>query len=177
MQVVMYHEVRPDNLDEVLRSGIKRTGDGEKTDGDIHRTDELLDSRIPAELAERGVTRRSVVYGYLSSGDDLVDIRDGRVVDPAQFSAHREQILLRIVADTAVCFVSDLDAYDAVKMCVESDADDAMLGRLADRYWARVVPFTQYEAGSYRRPEVMAAEDIAPENIEVLRSGGGERRS
>jgi len=167
MQVVIYHEVRPEALDKILREGIKRSDQGEKSDSVVQRTDECLESRISQDLAGKGLSRRRVVYGYLSSGDKLVDITSGEAVEVHSYTEQRDLILLRITVDTSKCFVSDLDAYDAVKMCVESDADDTLLTRLAERYWARVVPLDEYD-GSYRRPEVMVTSDVDAQDIEVV---------
>jgi len=167
MQVVIYHEVRPESLDTVLREGIKRSDKGEKSDSVVQRADECLDDRRPQDLAARGLSRRAVVYGYLSSGDKVIDIRNGGAVDVHEFTAQRDLVLLRITADSATSFVSDLDAYDAVKMCTASGADDTLLARLAERYWARIVPLDEYD-GSYRRPEVMVTSDVEPQDIEVV---------
>jgi hypothetical protein len=172
MQVVIYHEVRPESLDQVLQDGIKRSGQGEKSDDVVQRTDECLESRIPENLSANGVSRREVVYGYMSDGTRLVDIRNGETVDVDRFSAQRGNVLLRITVDSANCLVSDLDAYDAVKMCVDSDAEETILRRLAERYWERVVPLDDYEPGRYRRPEVMVTSDIDADDIEVVTSGG-----
>jgi hypothetical protein len=168
MQVVIYHEVRPESLDKVLQEGIKRGDQGEKSDSVVQRTDDCLESRISRELAGMGLSRRHVVYGYLSSGDKLVDIRSGEAVEVHRFSAQRELVLLRITVDSSKCFVSDLDAYDALKMCVESGAADTLLTRLAERYWARIVPLDDYDDGSYRRPEVMVTSDVDAQDIEVV---------
>jgi hypothetical protein len=168
MQVVIYHEVLPESLDDVLQNGIKRSDQGEKSDSVVQRTDECLEQRLPDALRDSGLSRREVVYGYLSSGDKLVDISDGQEVEVGEFSSQRDQVLLRITVDSADCFASDLDAYDAVKMCVASDADDALLTRLAERYWARVIPLEEYEAGQYRRPEVMVTSDIEAAQIAVV---------
>lgn len=167
MRVVVYHEVRPESLEQVLRAGLKRSDEGEKSDAVVQRTDDCLEDRMPADLARRGLSRRSVVYGFLSSGDKLVDIRDGREVGVEQFAAERELVLLRFDVDSADCFVSDLDAYDAIKVCVDSGAEDALLSRLAQRYWERVVPVDDYDPGRYRRPEVMVLNDIAAEDITI----------
>lgn len=172
MQVVIHHEAREDSLEAILRDGIKRDDEGSKSDDVIRRTDDCLQSRLPADLAARGVSRSSVVYGYLSADGKLVDIRTGHEVEANRFTEGREEVLLRITVDSTDCFVSDLDAYDAVKMCVDSGAAEALLSRLAERYWARVVPFDDYPAGRYRRPEVMVAKDIAPEAITVVTPGG-----
>lgn len=172
MQVVIHHEARPESLDAILRDGIKRDDEGAKSDDVIRRTDDCLQSRLPADLAAQGVSRSSVVYGYLSTDGKLVDIRTGDEVDAKEFTEGRDEVLLRITVESTDCFVSDLDAYDAVKVCVDSGAEETLLSRLAERYWTRVVPFDDYEAGLYRRPEVMVAEDIAPEAITVVTPGG-----
>jgi hypothetical protein len=172
MRAVIYHEVRPESLATVLQQGIKCSNQGEKTDSVVQRTDECLETRMPQQLSASGLSRRQVVYGYLAVGDQLIDIRTGEAVDTEGFASQRDLTLLRITADAADCYVSDLDAYDAVKMCVESGADDTLLARLADRYWSRVLPLEAYQAGSYRRPEVMVTHDVLAEDIEVVTGDG-----
>jgi hypothetical protein len=168
MQVIVYHEVRPENLDEILREGIKRSDHGEKSDSVVQRTDDCLEARIPPHLRSAGLSRHKVVYAYLSAGASLIDIRNGNAVDVNDFAMQRDLVLLRITADNELCFVSDLDAYDAVRKSVESDADDTHLTQLADRYWARVLPLEEYQAGQYRRPEVMIKSDIDASSIDVV---------
>jgi hypothetical protein len=48
-------------------------------------------------------------------------------------------------------------------MCVESEAQNTLLARLAERYWARVV-----YGRRYRRPEVMVTSDVDPAQIAVV---------
>lgn len=168
MQIVIYHEVRPESLDKILQKGIDRSDQGEKGDPVVQRTDECLEDHIPEDLRNKGLSRRHGVYGYLSSGDKLVDIRDGHEVEVDHFSSQRDQVLLRITVDSANCFAFDLDAYDAVKMCVESGADDTLLTRLAERYWARALPLDEYQAGRYRRPEVVVTNDVDATDIAVV---------
>ena len=172
MRVVIYHEIRPESLDQVLTEGIKRSDKGEKTDSVVQRADECLEARIPQHLVAQGLSRQDVVYGYMSTGAKLIDIRNGEAIDVDRFSADRELVLLRITVDPAKCYVSDLDAYDAVKMCVKSGADDTMVSRLCERYWTRVVPLAEYRDSVYRRPEIMVVSDIEPEDIEVVTADG-----
>jgi hypothetical protein len=172
MQVVGYHEVRPESLNQVLRDGIKRNDQGEKSDSVVQRTDECLEARIPDDLRAHGLSRREVVYAYMSAGSQLIDIRNGDAVDANRFSAERDLVLLRITVDSAKCFVSDLDAYDAVKECIEAGVDDSSLPGLCERYWKRVRPLTEYQPGQYRRPEIMVVSDIKPEDIDEVTAVG-----
>jgi hypothetical protein len=171
MRVVIYHEVRPETLGQVLKEGIKRNSQGQKSDSVVQRTDECLEGRIPEKLSARGVSRGQVVYGFMSHGTDLIDIHNGKAVPVTHFSAERDLVLLRITVDSTKCFVSDLDAYDAVKMSVKTGADDTMLSRLCERYWERILPLEEYQDGRYRRPEIMVVSDIDPDDIDIVTAG------
>jgi hypothetical protein len=165
---VTYHEIMPESLNEVLRQGIKRGTHGEKSNSDNENTDSFLDAHLAKTLAAQGVSRQNVVYGYLASGDKLVDIRNGELVDVKSFTAEREQLLLRILVPSSCCFVSDLDAYDAVKVAIGSNLPDIERQRRAEQYWRRVIPLTQYEGPRIRRPELMITCDIQPAWIDVV---------
>jgi hypothetical protein len=164
----VFHEVRPESLDELRRDGIRRGGSGEKTGGPEQGADTFLDSaRSPAEV-QRGLSRHDVVYGYLSDGDRLIDIQDGKAVDPPSYAAEREQVLVRMTVDSDRCFVSDLDCYDVVKEGLQSGWSQDALLRWAARYWKQVTPLSDYRPGLYRRPEVMITVDVPPRDIVVV---------
>ncbi|HEX2286999.1 MAG TPA: hypothetical protein VHI10_19610 [Mycobacterium sp.] len=154
-------------MDTVLREGLQRHGQGEKTDSASKEADNFLDSRLPSELASKGVGRQSVVYGYLSSDGKLVDIRSGAPIDIGDFASRRELTLLRMTVDSELCYVSDLNLYDRVKDAVQSAKPDEALDEYAEHYWANVVPLDTYEPGQHRRPEVLIAGDVRPDDIEV----------
>jgi hypothetical protein len=163
MRVTVYHEVLPDSLDRVLREGIQRSQRGEKTGGQNQHTDDYLDAHRPADSQ---LSRQGVVYAYLSIGDKLVDISSGEVVDAHRFASGRDQVLLRVGVDSTDCYVSDLDAYDAVKSALEHHDRDVE-GK-AKLYWYRVVPLDDYEPDAFHRPELMINADIDGRDIEVV---------
>ncbi len=161
---VAYHEVRKDSLDSILGNGLKCAQRGDKSDGLIARTDQLLDSRLPNELRMAGLSRQRNLYCYLAEREGAVNITDGRVTPPDSLSATSDHVVLEIMADPSKAYVSDLDRYDAVKVSVA--AGDGSAGHHADEYWKALTRWDQYshERG-FRRPELMVTYDIPPEHI------------
>jgi hypothetical protein len=166
MKVRVYHEVKPDSLDTVLRDGVKRSTHGEKSDSLVKKADDYLDRLRPEHLPSE-LSRANAVYGYLSDHDKLIDIQDGAPVDVKEFAVQRSQVLLRMTVELDRCFVSDLDRYDAVKEALEK-GDDADLEQLASRYWDRLTPLEKYAPGLIQRPEAMITHDVAPSDITVV---------
>ncbi|ORX11905.1 hypothetical protein AWC31_35280 [Mycolicibacterium wolinskyi] len=172
MKTTLYHEIEPQTLDDVRRNGLKRKGDGEKSDSDTKTADAYLDTHRPPETIRAQLCRDGVLYGFLPAGDGIVDIRNGAAVDIATFDRDRPQTLLRIAVDPTHCFVSDLDLYDRVKRALKTAESDDECHRLAQVYWQRVIPLLDYEPGSIRRPEAMVVADIEPADIEVVSPDG-----
>lgn len=119
MKTTLYHEIEPQTLDDVRRNGLKRKGDGEKSDSDTKTADAYLDTHRPPETIRAQLCRDGVLYGFLPAGDRIVDIRNGAEIDIATFDRDRPQTLLRIAVDPTHCFVSDLDLYDRVKRALK----------------------------------------------------------
>jgi hypothetical protein len=165
MRVGIYHEILPEKLAEVLREGVTTDSHGEKTDSENDRADKYLDDHRPDDVIARGLSRSRVVYGFLPCDDKLIDIRNGKAVDVIEFATHREQLLVRMTVDSADCFVSDLDLYDAIKDMVESDD---VSSEYAEQYWRRVTPLDEFQFGQIRRPEAMIIRDIEPQDINVI---------
>jgi hypothetical protein len=166
--VVLYHEVAPEAWTTVCHRGIRRADRGDKTDQVTERADELLDERRPATIRDAGVSRRQVVYAYLSvDQDSLVDIDTGEVVTAHEYRAGRERCLVRIAADPSRCHVSDLDAYDRVVEAVQ-DGDDDAINEAVREYWSLVVPLSSYQHGQYRRPEVLLGDDVTPTQMQLV---------
>src|SRR4051794_21805353 len=166
----VFHEVAPEHIDQILHDGIACSGSGAKTGGAEQQTDTFLDAHIPPGYAERGVSRGSVIYGYLPIGDRLIDIRTGQTVEARTFASRHGQALVRLHVDRSRCFVSDLDCYDIVKEGLNSLWPHEALQRWAARYWDKVVPLERYVAGSHRRPEVMVVGDVDASDITVVSS-------
>ena len=166
--MTLYHEVAQDTLASILRDGIKRTARGDKGDNSaIKRADDYLDARRPGILRDKGVSRDNNIYAYLGDDHSLVDIRSGDIV-PLTQHPDPDSSLLRLSVDPTLCYVSDLDDYDALKQAIETEAPDAVLETKATAYWRALTPLTTYRPGSIRRPEVMITRDIAAENITVV---------
>lgn len=170
--MIVYHEVNPSSLESVLRNGLKRTSRGEKGDDPtIAKTDKLLDQSRPEHLGRAGVSRDGNLYGYITDGDAVIDITDGKMQSIKEFIQSGGQAALRIMVDPERCYVSDLDAYDAVVHAVTHNADDEQLAELAKKYWDAVTPLKDFRIGTVRRPEVMITYDVAASKIKVLSEG------
>jgi hypothetical protein len=167
-RIALLHEVCPESIDQVLHDGIRCQGSGEKTAGAEQQADTYLDGHAPACYTERGLGRRTVVYGYMPIDDGLIDITTGEAIDVGAFAAQHEQVLVRMDVERSRCYVSDLDCYDIVKDALKSSWPPERLRAWAARYWTRVTPLNDYAAGSFRRPEVMVIGDIAGPDITVV---------
>lgn len=171
--MIVYHEVAPESVHEILQEGIRCGANGEKTDASIEQADRYLDKCIPASLAVAQVSRRNNIYAYLIEGEHVVDIVEGERLSLAQFLAQSEQQVVALDVDPERCYVSDIDAFDALKQTLEKGSDVAELEELAARYWARLTPMPLYAVGSMGRPEVMITYDISPTYVNTLRGVGG----
>lgn len=165
MKIVLYHEIDPSHKDTVFAEGIEREAEGEKTDSENDIADAYLDEHMPPEVAAWGVSRQEVVYAYMEYQGAIIDIRDGEFIPVDEFNDRSEQALLRLSVDSKDCYVSDLDAYDALLTAIETDKNDPSNKYLAAHYWDHVLPYDKYVIGEYDRPEILIAADIAPESI------------
>lgn len=168
MKITLYHEVDQSSKDNVLSEGIDREANGQKTDSEKKRIDNFLDTHLPAEMELVGISRQEVVYAYMAYQDTVIDIRDGEFIPIDEFNDRSDQVLLRLSVDSKDCYVSDLDLYDTLARAMELKEQNGKLEYLASQYWDRVVPYDKYEIGEYNRPEIMIAQDIRPEAIEVV---------
>ena len=170
MTVTFYYEIDPLTLNEIMQDGIKRESDGIKSDNEKQKVDAFLDTHLPDWTYDQHIRRSKVVYAYLPTGDDaVIDIQSGEAVPIAEFMERSGHMLVKVKANEDYCWVSDLDMYDTLQRSLELDEMDSTREHLADRYWERVVPLTEYEPGSIKRPEVMIASSIRPEDIEVVK--------
>lgn len=164
--MIVYHEVDHHLLASVLRGGIQLgKAEGKRTRPDIQRADEYLDARRPESLRRAGVCRGENIYAYVGDETAVRDIRDGRQVSLAALIAESTQAVLRLDVAPQYCYISDLDAFDAVKRALHGQQPSEVSERLADKYWRRVTPLAAYNDGAIARPEVMITRDVAPEQI------------
>lgn len=168
----VYHEAKPEALAVILKEGLRRTSRGEKgNDHTIIMTDKLLDERRPARLSGAGVSRDDNLYGYIAGKDSIIDITDGKPVPVQAFIKGSKQAVLRLEVEPKRCYISDLDAYDAVADAIENGRNNAELADLAQRYWDKVILLASFSGGRIRRPEVMITYDVPPDAVEVCSRG------
>ena len=164
-----YHEVSADDLATILSNGLKKTSRGEKGDDKaIKATDEWLDAHRPDFLKKQGVCRDDNVYGYAKNGKNVIDITDGTAVPLETFISERRGAVLELTIDPKRCFVSDLDAYDALKAIILHDNERSLLSILAYSYWSKIRRLDEYKHGSIRRPEIMVTYDIPARDVKAL---------
>lgn len=168
MNIILYHESTPESVDAILENGIKREASGAKRDSHIEMIDTFLDTHASDRIKAAGLSRRGVTYAFMEHDGKIVDIATGESVPVSGFRKGNGMRLLRLTVDAGDCFVSDLDLYDTLKRAMELDEQGSTREHLAERYWERVVPFTQFEFGSIKRPEVMIRADIDPGSIEAI---------
>lgn len=157
----IYHQLTDHAWQLAKTQGLLRTTRGDKGDDEaIIRTDEFLDEHVPHKLANAGVRRCHVIYGYIGDSSHLIDIETGNAVPVMQKAKEAGHVLLWLETDPKVCWVSDLDLYDAVK-------DSDLSPKYAAAYWAALQPLTRYD-GSIHRPEVMIAADLPPPLLHVI---------
>lgn len=167
--MIAYHEVSPDNVDAVLREGLKRTSRGDKGNDDaIMRTDQLLDELRPKKLKEAGWSRDDNLYAYVADGDQIIDITSGKWIPVNEYVARSEQSVLEVAVDPARCYVSDLDLYDELRTAVEQERDEADLRAIAARYFAAIQPLNSFDGAKIVRPEIMVTYDIEPHSLRRL---------
>ena len=165
---ILYHEVAPEDVADILARGIAKTSRGEKgSDRLIRKTDQLLDDLRPEGLKVKGISRDDNIYAYFTYEDIVIDIKDGNPVPVNDFIKASDQAVVELSVDEARCYVSDLDVYDAMKDAV-SGGNDASARTLAKRYWEQLIPLVIFEPGLIIRPEVMITYDVPSENVRAV---------
>ncbi len=163
--VCVYHQVARDTAQQIVRHGLLQGSGGERRDKDIKKADSLLNELRPQHCAQRSLDRIKNVYGYLASGDKVIDIVTGRAKKPTEILEDPGQVLLQVEVDPRRCFVSDLDLYDTfLQLVKQGEAEQAT--KVGQAYWSTVRPLDSYD-GSIHRPEVMVTYDVPASAILV----------
>lgn len=166
--MIIYHEISSGMLPKIKSEGLKRTARGTKSNEDaILRADNVLDQYIPPELQASGVSRNNTIYGYLGDESSLVDIQDGQKISLKKKKQQNGQVLLRLDVDPKDCWVSNLNAYDAVKQAIANRKSHQALSKLCKDYWNGVRPLNEYQC-DIERPEIMITCNISPVSIEEV---------
>lgn len=168
MKITVYHEIDPSAKETVLDQGIDRESEGQKTDAEKKKVDDYLDTHLPVELDALDISRDNVVYAYMAYDDNIIDITDGEFMPVDEFNDRSEQALLRLTVESKECYVSNLDLYDTLMRAMELGEQDGKLQYLAAQYWESLIPYYNYEIGTFDRPEIMVAGDIRPGDIELI---------
>lgn len=163
-----YHEVSTEDVATILKHGLKKTSRGDKGDDKvILATDAFLDEHCPDFLKTHGLSRDDNIYAYVRNGDSIVTITDGKQVPIKVFVKRSKDNVLELTIDPSRCYVSDLDAYDALKHVILHEGARPLLTTLAYAYWSKLKRLDQYTPGSIKRPELMITYDIEPDNIKL----------
>lgn len=172
----IYHKTSRDSVPSILSNGLKCTVQGgHGQEESARRTNTLLNELRPEALRVSGVDRNLCTYGYLAVGGRVFDVDTGRLVPLDEWDVGDGQAKLRVDAEPAAAFVSDLEAYDEVATRIRYDGDDETVRKFARRYWQRLVGFT--DLCTYYRlagHTLIASPELGPrfpsrlERVEVL---------
>lgn len=167
--MIIYHEINPEMLTAIPNDGLRCAEKGDKSeDSLIQTTDTFLDTHRPQLYQQLGVSRLRANYGYLTDGDAVIDITDGRRVSRDTFIAKSKQAILQIDADPTCCYVSQLDLYDIVKVLLDRDVDATAA---AQTYWHSLQRLDTYQTGTADRIEAIITYDVPPDAIRILSRG------
>ena len=156
-----YHELSAEALNDVLDNGLKRASRGDKGDDqDIIKTNKLLDSQLPTRLKRQSVSRDNNIYAYMCIDQSIIDITDGRLVPLDQFVASSRGQIIELTIDPSKCFVSDLDAFDRLKLAIKQHFDQSQIQLLVTEYWGKLIRLDDYRPLSIDRPEIMITYDM-----------------
>jgi hypothetical protein len=171
MRTVAFHEIKKDNLELALKAGLKRTSRGDKGDNkEIIKTDKLLDDNRPAVLIQNNVSRDDNLYCYFYYKNKIVDITDGKLKGIHEISRSKSQALLRVKVKPTRCYVSNLDLYDEVLLCLKR-GNAAKAKKLAEKYWHELTHLDKYDhSNGFIRPEIMVTYDIPASCLEAVKS-------
>jgi hypothetical protein len=170
MYAVAYHEILKEELRSILKDGLKASSGGDKTDKNISKADNLLDTNCPEKLKQAGLSRSNNLYCYLAFEGGIVDITSGKIKLPGEISKSPEHKLLKVKVDPTRCYVSDLDLYDQILNLVKYNVNDKALD-LNTNYWQRITRLDRYDhERGFRRPEIMVTYDVPGYQLEIVKS-------
>lgn len=168
MGVVVYHEIDPTLLNQVLHEGVKRTVHSEKSEEHlVKQTNEFLDTHRDENALRARLSRFTNTYAYLGNHEKLIDIVSGASSKVTQFVKKTGKTLVRMNVDPSQCYVADLDLYDTLKRAMELGEQDSTREHLAAVFWERLVRLDMFSPDLIRRPEVMVTYDVSPKSIEI----------
>lgn len=169
MGVVVYHEIEPATLKQVLEEGVKRTVHSEKSEEHlVKQTNEFLDTHRTETALHARLSRFANTYAYLGNHEKLVDIVNGTSSQVLEFIRRTGKTLVRMKVDPTQCYVADLDLYDTLKRAMELGEQDSTREHLAATFWEKLVRLDMFSPDLIRRPEVMVTYDVSPKSIEPI---------
>lgn len=165
----LYHEAPSSELKSILASGLKQRIKREKGSKPlIAETNHILDKKCPNHLKSKNLSREYNLYAYIPIGDRVIDIKDGTLIQVSTFVQQNTQNIIKINVDPVRCFVSDLDAFDALKLAIKQKYSHKTISNLAKSYWGKIIPLNEFELGAVYRPEAMITYDVTKMNLEAL---------
>jgi hypothetical protein len=103
-------------------------------------------------------------------GDDKEIIKTDNLKGVHEISRSKSQALLRVSVVSTCCYVSNLDLYDEVLLCLKR-GNAAKAKKLADKYWHELTRLDKYDhSNGFIRPEIMVTYDIPATQIEIFKS-------
>lgn len=150
-----------------MQEGLRQTTlyQSSKTSTVDETLNQLFDDRRPSDLLQRGVSRVSNIYAYLSLDEKIYDITNGEAITLEQLCQRSQQAILRLEVDETECYVSDLDLFDQIKAAYIDGVD---VEGLIDAYWRSLVNLNEFEPGAIDRPEAMIVSDVPPSHITII---------
>lgn len=168
--MIVYHQAARPSINAIMQHGLKASMSGSKSqDSAITQTDQYLDSQRPSNLIQANLSRQHNSYAFVPSGaNSLINITDGSIIAVDQLRLDSSQVLIQLEVDPQRCFVSNLDMYDAIKAAHQGHADSRQLQELAQKYWRKLIPLSDFNFGVVSRPEVMITYDVPVQFLQRL---------
>lgn len=164
----LYHATSDVSVDELTSKGLRcdtqRAGENEL----MRKVNIFLDQHAPNVATQAELSRQHNIYGYLGIDDLIINIEDGTHIPLQDFTKDSLKTIVELRCDPAYCYVSNLDALDAVKHALQDNASESVLLQLAGDYWRSIMPLSVFAIGDIRRPEVMITNDVPPSEIIAL---------
>lgn len=166
MGIIVYHEIEPLSLGDVVRDGVKRTVHSSKSEEHlVKQTNRFLETHRTEPILQAQLSRLANTYGYLGNHTTIIDIVNGTCDPVREFVRRTGKTLVRMTVDPSRCYVADLDLYDTLKRAMTLGERDTTLEQLASTYWDTLIRLDMFSPDLIKRPEVLVTYDVSPKFI------------